>query len=268
MANFGVPTAVTELNTSAQQDGARITPNGLELYLTRTLATDAKFKKVHHYNRVTAQSPWQVVGVENALTVPVENNTEADSGFLTFVDDRTAYLSILQGGGTVTAGGYRESYTLAKTTRAAPGDPWGAPVPISNIITTARATSEHPWFDGITSKLYFMSGSAGSYRIYVADVVGALVQPSTALGTNLDVGLTLNQYAPVLSRDGTTFYFTGTPGRVIFKSARSGAGFFGTVKEPTLNKAGTVNQLTWISPDSCEVYLTVDGMIHKARRPN
>jgi hypothetical protein len=90
-----------------------------------------------------------------------------------------------------------------------------------------------------------------------------------SVGTTADTGVTLSQSVPVVSQDGKTMYFAGLlsgGGRYIYKSTGGGTSFGNTKKDPTLN-TGANNELTWLSPDTCEAYLTVDGMIRKARRP-
>jgi hypothetical protein len=256
-ANFAAPTLVTELSNTAAQDSARITPSGLELYLTRE--DPLKFKQIHHYRRATLLSPWGNDTIEGALTVPVGTGAAAQSASLalTFASERIAYLSVFQGG----------PWKLFSSTRTGMGAQWDIPVALPNI-GASNATDEFPWLNAAGDRLYFMSSRGGGFRLFVSRASGASFSTPTPL--TLDTAGTANQYGPVLSSSGTTrtLYFAGSVGsnRFIYRSTGSDATFSGTVKDPSLN-IGTTNQVTWLSPDSCEVYLTIDNKIYMARRP-
>jgi WD40-like Beta Propeller Repeat len=256
LAEFSAPMPVNELNNAGlSQNNARITPGGLELYLTRE--EHARYKQVHRYTRATRQGSWGNDTLETNLTVVVGTGAAAESASssLTFAGDTVAYLSVFQPG---------NKWDLFKTTRAGVGAPWMAPLIIPNI--SGNATNEFPWLNASGDRLYFMSSQSGGFRLVMSQAIGATFPAPTPL--TLDAAGTTNQYGPVLSSDGTTLYFAGSTGtgRSIYKSTGRGLIFNGTVKDPTLN-IGNINQISWISPDSCEVYLTVDGKIYSARKP-
>jgi hypothetical protein len=252
-ANFGMPKAVDELNSTANQDGARLTPSGLELYLTRE--DPVRLKKIHRYKRVAPDASWGTDTTEEALTIKVmsPDGEESASGYLTFASETLAYLSVFQGG----------FWKLFMTTRTGVGAKWNTPAPLM-VQSVPSKTDEFPWLNSAGDKLYFMSGRIGAFKLFVAGAMGPAFPAAQQLAHNT-LG-TESQYAPVLSKDGATLYFAGYNGtkREIYKS--TGSNFSITVKEPNLS-IGTTNQLTWLSPDSCEAYLTVDGRIYKARRP-
>jgi hypothetical protein len=254
-ANFSAPTLVKELNAAANQDGARITLSGLELSLTRD--EPPGHKQIHSYTRATLQDPWGNDKIESALTA--QFGTGAGSSYMTFADETTAYLSVFQGGGT---------WRLHRTRRMGPGAAWGAPVPLN--LGNSTTTGEMPWINSAGDKLYFMSGGPTTgYRLFVSQAIGTNFQSPGQI--MIDTGGTVNQYAPVVSQDGKLLYFAGNTNasRRIFKATGPGGLDFstGSSLEPNLN-IGTTNQLTWLSPDTCEAYLTVDGKIYKARKPN
>jgi WD40-like Beta Propeller Repeat len=255
LANFATPTPVAELNVVPKQNGARITPGGLELYLTREDSPSSK--PVYHYKRATLSDTWSFLAVEAALTVPVTTGgvTESASSSLTFAGEMIAYLSVFQGG----------AWKIFSTTRVGAGLPWKIP---TQAINSINASDEFPWLNAAGDRLYFMSSRIGGFHLFLSRPMGTVFPTPTQL--TLDTANTANQYAPVLTNDGKTLYFSGSMGqsRYVYKSTGSDATFTATVKDPTLNIVGkTTSQVSWISPDSCEVYLTIDDKIYKARKP-
>jgi hypothetical protein len=272
-ADFGTPQPVNELNNSAFQEGARITPSGLELYLTRE--SPPNFKQVQHYTRATLQSPWSFDKTERLLTVPLTGSAmdppggRAASGYMSFRNETFAYVSVLQGGDAI-----NPLSKIFTTTRSGPNMPWA--VPVDAGINALTASTDFPWYNSKNARLYFVSGESGSFHLNVASVVGELIQPFRPLliDTLIPPPSGTSQYQPVLSDEGSTLYFTGTPGRVVFNTTTRGSDgvlFDTPIKDSILNVA-TQNQVSWLSSDGCEVYLTignVDGLkIYKARKPN
>jgi WD40-like Beta Propeller Repeat len=259
-APFNAPTWVAELSTAANQDGARITPSGLELYLSRE--EPANYKQVHRYTRATPADPWGNDIIEAGLTVTV--GTKSASYYLSFADETKAYLSVFQGDGAPFG-----SWKIQSTTRAMAGDVWGTPTTVANVAAMVPAGDEFPWINSAKDKLYFMSSRSGGYKLFMSAAVGSTFQAAMPLVFNTNS--TANQYAPVVSKDGKTLYFAGSiqSNRRIFKATGAGGLDFSasTIQEPNLN-IGTTNQLTWLSPDTCEAYMTIDGSIYKARKPN
>jgi hypothetical protein len=274
-ADFGTPLPVNELNTSAFQEGARITPSGLELYLTRE--SPPKFRQVQHYTRATMLSPWSFDSTEDQLTVPLSGsildppNGRAASGYMTFRNETFAYVSVLQEGGSA----INPASKIFTTKRSGPNMPWDAPMDAG--INAGTASTDFPWYNSKNARLYFSSGESGNRHIRVASVVGDLIQPFKTLSIDtIDVSpkIAISQYQPVLSDDGGTLYFTGTPGRVVFKSTTRGSDgvLFDTPIEGAVLNVATENQVSWLSKDGCEAYLTSGGTngskIYKARKPN
>jgi hypothetical protein len=246
---------VTELANAQKQDGARLSPSGLELYLTRETA--AKKRQIYKYSRAATTDPWDGESFEAALSVPAADaiKVESEGSFLTFLSETTAYLSVYQRPSAASIYGISKLFV---TTRLAKGDAWG--VPKNLAIDTATGTEEFPSLNATKNKLYFVRGDLGTYRIYVSDVLSP-TSFSTPMPLIFGLGTTTSQYAPVLS--GADLYFTGASGRTIYRSTATGP-----AKDPTLNTAGMANTLTWISPNACEAYLTVDDKIFRARKLN
>jgi Tfp pilus assembly protein PilP len=271
-AEFGIPQKVRELNESAFQEGARITPSGLELYLTRE--DPDNFKQIRHYTRASLQSPWSFDRTEDQLSVPLTGsdldppNGRAASGYMSFRSETFAYLGVLQEGGSAV----NPASKIFTTTRSGPNMPWG--VPVAAGINASTASTDFPWYNSKNARLYFASGELGSRHISVASVVGELIQSPEALqiDTLFPPLQGVSEYQPVLDGDGSHMYFTGTPGRNVFSTTARAKTLFNTpIPEPGLNVA-TRNQVSWLSPDGCEIYLTIEDMgsslIYKARRPN
>jgi hypothetical protein len=260
-ANFAVSNPVTELNQGVRQYGARITPSGLELYLTRE--ERAGYSQVHRYTRTTLQSLWGNDTTEEKFTYPVGITTlTSDVGYLTFAGDNTAYFSVRGSDG---------NWLLRVASRSV-GEPWGFPAFVFSLASAG--TNETPFLNAAGTALYFMSTRATSGTTLFHSVAGPAglntpTQLMLSVGTTADTGVTLSQSVPMVSQDGKTMYFAGLlsgGGRYIYKSTGGGTSFGNTMKDPTLN-TGENNELTWLSPDTCEAYLTVDGMIRKAKKP-
>jgi hypothetical protein len=269
-ADFGAPIPVDKLNGGLNQDGARITPSGNELYLTRWDDAD-KPTAIHRYTRSAWDQEWAYDRLESNLVIGTVRKTNTGSS-LAFESDTKAYFSKYENpdGGT-------ESFArLQVTERSGSGVPWGVPIELS-LPAPRAASEEYPWYDPPTGSLYFAAGTKSTTFTGLVDF-GLVVATRTASANFLAVtpltisglGMQVNnsEFAPVLlnRQDGVTLYFATTPGRDIRRSVGGGASFTGTALS-SLNSTTKDDQVTWISPNGCEVYLTVDHKIYRARRP-
>jgi Tol biopolymer transport system component len=247
-----MPTLVNSLNSAAMQFDARISPSGLELYLTRE--DPVRFKQIHRYTRPNLQADWGNDILQTALTV--QSGSESASADMTFANDTKAYLSVFQGG----------LWNIFTTTRLGAGAAWSPPAMLAGISAVAK-TDEMPWLSAARDKLYFVSDRGlNGLHIFVSSAIGTNFQ--TPVQLNLDIANTFSQYSPVTSTDGKTLYFAGSiqGNRYIYRSTLNGAAFTNSAREPNISP-GATNQLTWLSPDGCEAYLTIDGKIYKTRKP-
>lgn len=239
--NEGAP-----VNSAQEEDSARLSPNGLELFLTRD---DLVGKRIYRYSRKDLNATWDPPTVEAALSLtppspPASAYLALDPSAL------TAYLSALTGAGP---------WQIYGSSRNSVGAVWSPPAAVVGI-STAGATDEQPWINPAGNRLYFMSNrSGGVYHIWVATKSGAFSAP-----VRLDPNLATEDRWPVLSDDELTLYYgayEGTNGLRVYKRTRASIG--GTwsvgVPEASLNgtglNSGSRTFPTSLSSDTCEIYI-------------
>lgn len=255
---FGTPVLDTDLSTAQPEEGARVSPSGLELFLMRE---DTVGKRLYRYTRASTTAAWGNVELQLALVVTPP--TAPASGYMTL--DPTG----LTGNFAVFTPG--NVWQIHQSSRGSVGGAWTTPSPLPGVFTAGK-TDEQPFLNASGKRLYFMSNRNGAYRIFVTtNTLGSYSTP--ALVGPLHPS---EDRFPVLSPDELTLYsasYTGAAtGMRIFKSTRAtiGGSFAGPVEQTELN-AGSLTVPTSISPDGCEIYLSSNrrgGMdIFRARKP-
>jgi hypothetical protein len=68
--DFGTPAAITEITTMVAEDSARVSPNGLELYVSRE--TGAGIRQFFRFTRATTSDVWGNELVQLPLAVPTQ----------------------------------------------------------------------------------------------------------------------------------------------------------------------------------------------------
>jgi hypothetical protein len=259
---FGTPVPVAELNSSDSQFGARITPSGLQLYLTRRPVAATQEFEVRRYTRRTLQSTWEIQTAEADLQYKfvVGNVAYSDSGYLTFESETSAYLSMLrQNVGTTSV------FEIFSTKRATVNDSWGTPTQVGVFLSLGNS-DRAPFLDTRNNAIYFarlvglqnkLFRSIRSAGVFAAPAAVTITPDPTSASS------------PVLSPDGNTLYFSSkiATKNVIYKATRTGQAFTSAMEEPNLNIPGRDNELNWFSADSCEAYLTINSQIHRAIKP-
>jgi hypothetical protein len=257
---FGTPTPLAgTVNTAASEDGARVSPDGAYLYVSRQDGLSPKSIRVYRFSK-NAQNEWDNGKAEAGLSVPSVDAPavgETNVGFMTFLSDKRALYSVFRSPWAVYAATYVDDRWVTEG-------------------TSVLRDIEFPWFNVSSQRLYFMRSSAGAYRLFVAtrganEFQGVNPQALSLRGTGSG-----GEYAPVVSADDLTIYFSnadGTARRVHRAKRRVVAENFGeALPIPSINAGTTFTQPTWLSNDGCEMYLTRsvnnNGEIYVARKPN
>ena len=236
--NEGAP-----VDTALAEDGVRLSPNGLELFLTRE---DSIGKRINRYARKDLNSPWDPATVETGLVVtppsiPASMSLALDPPAL------TAYLSVNVGG----------PWHIFVSGRSSIGGVWSTPAAVANL-PSSNFTDEQPWVNPAGTRLYFMSNRSGPYHIFVATKSGVFSNP-----VQLDPSQSTEDRWPVLSDNELTLYYgayDGTNGVRIYKKTRPSIGGVWTagVPEAVLNGNGlnatSITAPTSLSSDTCEIY--------------
>ncbi len=244
---FGAPTVVANINSSGVDQGAKLVDD-VTLYFgsVRPPASLGLYK-------ATRSSPTGPFGTPAPLAAI--NATGAASGPALTGDGLTMYYALVATGQTT-----GEIYV---TTRANKASDFPAGTPVAQVNSTIDDLD--PFITEDESVLYFDSARGGTaLHLYFA-----VRQPGGSFGTpqaltNLNTNMVDGH--PVLSHDGLTLYWSSTRtdggalgGTDIWAATRlSTAGSFGTpVRVPELSSSSN-ESVSWISPDSCTIYLQSD----------
>lgn len=145
--------------------------------------------------------------------------------------------------------------------RCDPDKAFGAPVPVTELNSTAQDLS--PWLTADELTVYFASsraGGVGGFDIYTAtraDRTAAWGAPALVAGVNT----TINEMRPSLTGDGLTMYAeqenNGGPTREIVVAARtSTSGAFGALAPVTALNDADIDASPFVLPDHSALYMT------------
>lgn len=259
-AAFGTPVAVTALNTSSNDEAARLSSNELTVYSSS--------------DRGGGVGSWDIWLATRASTSDAFGTPSLLAGVNTTGLER--YPTVTADGLVLYAFvGADPNYDLAIATRASVTSSFSALSTIAALNTSGSDELPYALPDG--SAIYFESQRSNSAELYRAVRNGAgFDAPNLVTGTNLEVA---NQSGPVLSPDELTLYFNsdraGSGTYEIYEATRASTvqGFDAPV---ALNLDPTGKHFTtpsWISNDNCVLYFTSrsvsgDYDIYYARRGN
>lgn len=240
---FGTPTFVTEVNSAAADQGAKLVDD-LTLYFGSNRAPSLGLYMA------TRSSPTSPFGA--AVPLQAINATGSASGPALTGDGLTMYYTLIRPGQT-----FADIYVTRRASKA-------SDFPPGSLVTGINSTVDDldPFITEDESALYFDSArGTTALHLYVAVRQGdgsfGTPQALTDLNTNMVDG------HPVLTHDGLQIYWssTRTDGGAqgvtdIWIATRlSTAGSFGTpVRVPELSSSDG-ESLSWISPDGCVAYL-------------
>ena len=245
---FGAPTIVANINGAGVEQGAKLVDD-LTLYFGSSHPPSTTLGLY----KATRSSPASPFGAPVALTAI--NATGSASGPALTGDGLTMYYALVVP---------NQTGDIYVTTRANKASDFPAGTLVAGQVNSAIDDLD-PFITEDGSALYFDSARGGTaLHLYVAvrQSDGSFGTPQAL--TNLNT-TTIDGH-PVLSHDGLTLYWSSTRadggaqgGTDIWTATRpSTAGSFGTpVRVPELSSA-SAESVSWISPDSCMVYLQSD----------
>jgi hypothetical protein len=251
---FNAPALLNSVSTGDTDEMARISPNGLELFVAHYAAGAPRV--IARYTRVDLNSPWTFADDDTTLssTTPDAGRTTATALTL----DPTGTTAYFQYYPSPTNGSDSRIYVTSRP--AAGSNQWGAQSEVPGIHATA--TDEAPMLSASGNRLYFFTSRLGGYHIYSANKSGnGFLAPTAVFAASPD-----NDRYPVLSPDELTMYI-GSYGVVdgganpfmgvyVTSRSKSSDGFGPPVYVPELNLPGSFTAPTWLSPDGCQILLT------------
>lgn len=271
---FLPPTRESSVSTTAQERAARLSPNELELYLTRSFPLDGgrfgpqQAERIVRYTRATKADPWSDPVQLPGLSLDAGSGigtTDPSPASMTFTNVNRAILGIYgdRGGGP----------TLYGTTRTDAG--WSAPRALTFLPNTNALNTSAPWYDRTSNTLYMNRSGNGGAHVYVSKLIDAGVYSDPAplgFGYILPEG---GEISPVLTANELTMFFanndTMTGRTKIYQAKREAAtdafALGSAVEIPELNPPGIPTVPSWVSADGCELYFDRESDIYVARKP-
>lgn len=234
---FGIPVAITELNSAKEDYASEISPDELTIVIGTNNGVSGL--QLFSSTRASKTSPWGPLQ-------PVFPAGNWDNWSVT-ISGNTAVLSSDRNG---------HDSELLFATRPSPADPFGPLALLTSGNTTADEETPHFGYDG---RFYFDSSRNGTRDLFVGDFSGGAVTGVTALDT---LNTPATEAAAILAPDQLTLYFysdraPAKPGGDIFVATRAStsAPFGNVMQAPNLN-SDAFDAPGPISADGCRMYLT------------
>ena len=241
-AEFTIIEPVAELNGATDDEGPRLTPDELVMYMTRRTGQGQPFQ-IYVAKRGSREA-------EFGMPMPILLLANA-SGAMVTPDQTALYYSSDRGG----ADSHAHLY-MAKP-------PFSAATSFALTEVNSTASDDYaPYVSVDDTEIYFVSDrpSEADDNIHVAPRIdGRFTQPIVVAAVNSSA----SERSPVLSADGLRLYFGSTRAKAndfdIYVARRSDR--HGTFEEPSpvaeLNTT-SFELPDWISPDDCTIYFRSD----------
>ena len=241
-AEFTIIEPIAELNGATDEEGPRLTPDELVMYLTRRTGQGQPFQ-IYVAKRGSRDA-------EFGMPMPILLLANA-SGAMIAPDQTALYYGSDRGG----ADDYVHIY-MARP-------PFSAATSVAlNEVNAAASDDYAPYVSADDTELYFVSDrpSDTDDNLHVAPRIdGRFTQPSAVAAVNSGA----SERSPVLSADGLRLYFGSTRAKAndydVYVARRSDR--HGTFEEPSpvaeLNTT-SFELPDWISPDDCTLYFRTD----------
>jgi Tol biopolymer transport system component len=149
---WSVPVPVPELNSAANDYCPIVTESGLELFFHSERAGGPGARDIYRTRRATLTSPWEPPVLVSELDTPGED----ESAYPLPGDLELVFAS----------NGLAGNRDLFFVTRSAIGEPFGTPMPLTDLNTSSDDSDAWVSRDGHT--LYFASSRTGDSEIYEA----------------------------------------------------------------------------------------------------
>jgi WD40-like Beta Propeller Repeat len=241
-AEFTIIEPVAELNGATDDEGPRLTPDELVMYLTRRAGQGQPFQ-IYTAKRASRDA-------EFGMPMPILLLANA-SGAMIAPDQTALYYSSDRGGADAFVHLYVARPPFSAATSAALAE-----------VNSALSDDYAPYVSADDTELYLVSDrpSDADDNIFVAPRIdGRFMQPTAVTPVNSGAA----ERSPVLSADGLRLYFGSARARAndfdIYVARRSER--HGTFEEPSpVRELNTTSfELPdWISPDDCTLYFRTD----------
>jgi hypothetical protein len=248
---FGTPTPLADFNTSSDDDGVYLSDDLLTAYLSSDRAGGSGGYDLWVATRGAVGDHFSTPTPLGTVDTPDDERQPVTSH-----DGLRLYF--------MTNHGTSGTYDIAAAVRDGLSATFASPAPVPGLNGTGNDTG--PWISLDGTSITFASdrpGGLGGNDIYVADLGAA---GASGVVDYTDVNSTVDDAAPVLSRDGLTLYFS---------SKRAGAGALGNDDIWVARRAvvtdgfaaptnvGELNSAAadgprWLSADDCALYFTSD----------
>ena len=197
---FGMPTEVSNVNSSAEESHASISADGLSLYFISNRSGGVGGRDIWVTTRETTDDDW----AEPTNLGPTINTPAGEWGVSISCDGLSLYFDTSQNGSTAVD-------DLWVATRATTDDDWGNPVSLGPTVNSS-ADDYTPSISSDDLSLYFTSGPArggyGNYDLWVT----TRATKDDPWGAPENLGPTVNSSAyelnPSISFDGLILFFT------------------------------------------------------------
>jgi hypothetical protein len=245
-AAFGTLTPLTALNTSTNDENARLSPDELTLYFDSTRAGGPGGFDVYVSTRAATSDPF---GAPELLAGV--NTTRNERDVTVTGDGLTLYADTFNG----------TDYDLSMATRTDTQSAFSALSLVPSVNGASGVNDANPFVLPDGSAIYFGSDRGGNYDIYRAARNGSSFDaPVAVTGTNL--AITSQEIVAALTPDELTMLFASDrPGGlgnldiyVTTRASRS-VGFDTPVALTALNSTD-IDIPNWISADGCVLYFT------------
>lgn len=259
---FQTPSRVDDVFTAIadEDDGARLSPDGLELFLARKLSGTTT-RIVHQYRRTSLTAPWTNDTTIAQLSKTATNaNTTADLMTLT-PSGTTAFFQFYYSGPPSDNKGI---FMTARTGLNAVD--WTAPATISGMGSDQGLGDEAPFLTADGKHLYFFSKRADGTNFHAmhADVAGTTVSAIDRVHVQFPNAMNPpNEFATIVTPDERTLYFasytagidSGVLQRYLYKATRATTASDFTQAEivPELYVESAFTSPTWVSADGCAI---------------
>jgi Tol biopolymer transport system component len=249
---FGEPVPVEGINTLANEEMARLSPDELTIYFSCTPPGDAGLPG---YALCVSTRP----AVDKAFDPPVllkgVNGDGLESSPTVTADGSTlVYVDNPDGGND------HEELYIATRSDAGPDFGPGAPLDVLNSMATDYSPYLLPGGDVI----YFISRRSGGYFIYRAQKGGGGFMPPVS------IGFPGGEYAPVVTADELTIYYMASDDIYVRERPHKNMSF-GTASVVLELNSMWKDWPSWVSEDGCVIYLSSlrsgNRDIYRAARP-
>lgn len=258
---FQTPSRVDDVFTTIadDDDGARLSPNGLELFLARKL-NGTTTRIIHQYRRTSLTAPWTNDTTIAQLSKTAANvNTTADLITLT-PSGTTAFFQFYYSPPSDNKGIFVTTRTGLNAVD------WTAPATIVGMGSDQGFGDEAPFLTADGKHLYFFSKRADGANFHAmhADVTGTTVSAIDRVHIQFPNATNPpNEFATIVTPDERTLYFasyttgidSGVQQRYLYTATRAttASDFTQAQIVPELYVDGAFTSPTWVSADGCTI---------------